>query len=416
MACNLLFFYKKSPGQLHVGLPLLDEIKKESHDLRFFFIFQNKEAYDNISSTYKTIINQMGNIIIGQKHTMLCLIKCYLQNNYIFTCLTGHTRMSRIADEFLPFKQLVFFPHGYGLQGFISNGYNLSSIRPEKYASRCSPAIAIVNRKEDIPAHKARKIGDGNFYVSGFPGYKKEWVDYILDIEKYIHQDFIKDITAKDYKKVIFVPMRGPHQYYLTQENSDYLVRSIKWMAAQCPQSLFILKPHPRQSNIEQVQELCKCKHGNIVIRYESSLFLSSQADFVVSFWSSVIIDTIATGTPVIEFHRHQQMHHNVVQTEQGVQSIYALSGLCHHFTDREDVLDFLDHDMAWPNYKDQQRAVFLEMTRLNQETGFAKDVLLRLKQQPFKPICYIGNQLRLVFKLIKYIAHPQSYKPKTIH
>lgn len=93
---NICFFYKSSIGELHVGLPLLKKIKDYDKSIKIYFFFAKKQIYENLPAEYKKIIHEIGRVIFSRKESAVFIIRNYFAKNYLFTCLSGHTGLTRL--------------------------------------------------------------------------------------------------------------------------------------------------------------------------------------------------------------------------------------------------------------------------------------------------------------------------------
>ncbi len=352
------WFYKSSTGELHVGLPILKLIKDNNPDIEINFIFPDKISFENVGSIYNKIILEIGNVVIGTKEFYIFLMKNLNNTTIIMTCDTGHTFFSSIASNVIKKNKVLFHMHAYALhgtnnlEGFLQK--YLKDTLKKRYLNdgKGSPYL-ILNSNNDVNYYyKVGCFNKEHMILAGGLGYTTWWLTYIKDrsssSSEYLR---IKNlINNAKYNKVYFIPIRQTHKLCLTKENYDYLIESIFWLAEKNIDSLFLLKPHPRQTDITELSERCNSAvNNNILLINESTLLLSDISDLTISFWSSAIQDSLAVGTPAVEFFRHHIEHTQLVKSDSGdFISLYVAFGFCHFFTKKEELHNFINKKQNW--------------------------------------------------------------------
>ena len=403
---NLIFFYKGSEGELHVGLPIIYELKKVDNNLNVVFVFEKKSSYDNLHISYKKLIDEMGVVKVGMQYLIPLALKTINQKTILMTCTNGHTTGSFFMDRILLNSRMTFFHHAYAFAGIepLANMSSRQETFNQIYSSSCREPVVFLNRENDRSFYLQLGFKEDSFFISGFPGYSQEWLSILQR-----HMGGTSGFTDTRFSKVVLVAMRDMHASYLTKENFEYQLDAIFWIAEKLPHYQFILKPHPRQKNLNLLKERSDdLASKNVIIRYESILFLTSLCDIVVSYWSSAIVDAVAVGKPVIEFHRHKVYHPQLVKIENNqLVSIYSKLGFCETYTEKEDVLNFLQNSEGWESYLKKIKQNFHEQVLIN--TGFAEKFLIEVSKKENKDFnfyfCYIKNIIDMI--LYKILLKP---------
>lgn len=352
------WFYKSSSGELHVGLPILKLIKDNNPKIEINIIFPDKTSFEKVGSIYKKIIKDIGNIILGTKEFYFFLMKNLDKNMLIITCDTGHTFFSSIASNVIKKNVVIFHMHAYALHGnnnldgFIKKFLKHSIEKRFLNDGKGRPYI-ILNSENDINYYtKLGCFDKEHMILAGGLGYTNWWLRYIKDAssssKEYLKiKEYIKN---SKYDNVYFVPIRQKHKLCLTEENYDYLIESIFWLAEKNQDSFFLLKPHPRQTDKNYLSRRCSSAvHNNIILIDESTLLLSDISDLTISFWSSAIQDSLAVGTPAVEFFRHHVEHPQLVKNESGdLISLYVAFGFCPYFSKKDELNIFLNNKQDW--------------------------------------------------------------------
>lgn len=354
---TIIWFYKSSIGELQVALPLIKYLKDNNRDIKIFFIFRNKEYYDKIGDINQIIINEMGQVVIGEKAFIWFLINHIKYTTLILTCDSGHTKWSLLASRIIKKNKVIFHHHAYALHGTYKYKDFISSLPENKKDFNLrygKGSYIILNSSIDSEYYEMQGFKKEMMIPAGAIGYSKSWLDYYKKISyKDSEYKVLKEKLAEfDYKNIFFFPIRDIHDYYLTEDNYKYLINSIFWLAEQNDDSVFLIKPHPRQQNVRLISSKCDtAKNKNVFIVNESTLLLSEISDLTISFWSSAIIDSLSVETPAIEFFRHHKEHPQLCKNAMGeLISLYVKYGFCPVYTRKEDVNEFISEKERWKN------------------------------------------------------------------
>ena len=352
------WFYKSHSGELHVGLPILKLIKDHNPEIEINFIFPDKISFENIGNIYNKIILELGNVVTGTKEFYFFLMKNLNNTTMIMTCDTGHTFFSSIASNVIKKNKVLFHMHAYALHGTNNLEDFLEEFLKDTLKKRYlndgkgSPYIILNSNHEVDYYYEVGCFNKEHMILAGGLGYTNWWLTYLKDnsssSSEYLR--IKKLIKNGKYNNVYFVPIRQEHKLCLTKENYDYLIESIFWLAEKNSDSVFLLKPHPRQTDISDLSERCNSAvNNNIILINESTLLLSDVSDLTISFWSSAIQDSLAVGTLAVEFFRHHIEHPQLVKTDSGdLISLYVAYGFCPFFTKKEELHNFLTTKHKW--------------------------------------------------------------------
>jgi hypothetical protein len=376
---NFLFFYKGSHGELHAGLPFLLEIAKKRKGISLYFIYDINHTFANLPDFYKSIIKENFYIIeINKFSSIVFFIDNFFSRNYIVTCDNGHNFYSKSLSFYWPFSRVIFFHHAYALvsQNITDSILDFGSV----YNIGHHDPLFVAHNYTELRYRNGSGFKLENIIFSGNIGYKPKWIDKLesnsLSIDKLV------EIT-NEYEKTIFIPTRDKHKLYLSEHNSDYLFSSIESIIRSFNNYFFLIKIHPRQKNIEFFIALEE-KYSNCKLVDLNTITLAKISDLVISYWSSAILDALAANTPAVEFHRHEKLHGQLVQTEQGLVSLYHNFGLCPFYKNLEDVLYLLSNPSDWSYINKEQQKIFHEIF-LRDYPNFVDDLFERLKRSSFK-------------------------------
>lgn len=385
---NILFFYKSSHGELHAGLPILMKILCEKKELTAYFIYEDKAAFDNIPSFYKQIINDNFQITYLNKNNLFSFyIKHFYSKNYNITCDNGHTLFSRLLTYYWPFSRIVFFHHAYALlNGTVSEDEIKQVVDINRnYDGGHHKPLVIAHNELELDYRKKSGFHPKNIIIAGNLGYQKDWKSRLSNNSNNLVR--LEELRKK-YQKTIFIPTRDIHKLYLSKNNSSYLVSALEDIISSYPEYLFIIKPHPRQKDIEKYENIQKSQ-PNCVLTNLNTISVSEISDLVTSFWSSSIIDALAARTPVVEFHRHDTYHSQLVNTDQGLVSLYHHMNLCPFFTKSEEIKELLEDTKQWQEILREQQLVYKKIF-LKSYPSFTDNLMHRLKLTDFNSVYLI--------------------------
>lgn len=396
---NILFFYKGSHGELHAGLPILMEILAKRENIEIYFIYSDESSFDAIPSFYLEIINDNFNVkFVGKKNLASFYLKHFYSKNYIMTCDNGHTPYTKLLTFYWPFSRIIFYHHAYALlNGEIDRELIQSLINfTTKYSGAHHQPLLIAHNESEIKYREKTGFNIENIIIAGNLGYGKNWVKILRESSDSIVEPLI---DKNSYEKIIFIPARDTHEKYLTKENSDYLIKSLDIIISYYPNYLFLLKPHPRQKNINEYIKL-KEKHENCRIIDLNTITASEESDLVISYWSSAIIDALAVNTPVVEFHRHKEWHFQLVNEDKGLVSLYHYLGLCPFYTSVDEIISLLEDVTSWNDLRYKQQKEFNKIF-LKRYPEFVDHLLRRLDASPRQMNSYMKNSVKLPFSFL---------------
>lgn len=396
---NILFFYKSSHGELHASLPMILKILSERENLPAYFIYEERAVFDKIPSFYKKIIQDNFQVIYINKRNFLSFYtQHFYSKNYIITCDSGHTFYSKILTYYWPFSRIAFFHHAYAL---LNTKFSESEVKKlvdvkDKYDGGHHQPLVISHNELEIDYRVKSGFNPENIIVAGNLGYQKNWRDRLKSNSDDLA---ILENLKNEYQKVIFIPTRDSHELYLSEKNSLYLINALKDIIASFPEYLFILKLHPRQKNIKHYK-IIKENHINCVFTDLNTISVSTISDLVISFWSSSITDALAAQAPVVEFHRHDVCHLQVVKTKLGLVSLYHYMNLCPFYTKSEEIKNLLEDKKQWKIIQREQQLEYKKIF-LKDYPGFVENLMHSFNNTPMIFNDYIKRSIEFPIKYI---------------
>lgn len=393
---SLFIVVKGSAGELHVALPIAYFLKK-NRPLDVFFVFFDEAAKQDIHlpDSYDNFINELGEAVFGYNGIVALWRerKSVFKRSLIMTCDNGSVNLVDVLHILSRKSLILFYHHAYALHG---REVDLSGNR-KRFPK---DSVMLLNTSLDEEYYKKIGFAVENRMLVGAPGYSGEWIDKLSSRESRFGQS----------EKVIFVPLRAAHHLYLDQDSYDYLIESLLKVFERFKGFLFLVKFHPRQKNVEILERKFSCL-SNVQVVYCSTFEAALASDLTLSFWSSAITDSLACGTPCIEFHRHKVIHGQLVERDGQLVSLYRDFGLCEHFSDVDELIAFLEimDESALKKMRYSQTLRFQEIFRLDEGFEKALDAVFgrlfqRVSETPFLSGSKVSAAARLALNISKKI------------
>jgi hypothetical protein len=332
-------FVTESTGELHCLLPLLRLAKDAHPSLRIVVLFRKSDTHARFKEdpVYAAVLTDLG-AEVGRTSS---LVRHLFANRHAIRLIlkdfgpTPDGSLPVLLKRACPNASLVLFPHAYSLYGSDQRGPALESQLTHKRYDQDGIDWLLLNSPLDTKAW-SKRLATEKIQVVGATGYT-EWWGAILRTYAREHLKAL-DEAARGKRLVLFTT-RGPHEQYLTEENYQYLIPSALKVILSFPDTLVVLKPHPRE-DVEHLKSLLSGFPADRVLLVGfNTLALASISTVTVSFWSSSLLDSLAAGTPGIEYYRYHRPNPQTVLDAQGqIASIYTDLGLAVR-TDSETTL-----------------------------------------------------------------------------
>lgn len=329
---NLLIFIKKSIGEMNYIIPIINKLNlNKDNNTKIYFIFRSKKVYNKIISTvpyYDKFMKSNGLVLIGDWSKLNLMLKAIFskEKTIIFTCLTGPGIFENLIHISIKKTKIIYFPHSFGFHS------SPKSIRVKRYRK-----IYNYNSSVMVPYKKSFKFFSNigfkrkNIIYTGIPCFENNWLNKIT-----------KNKLKEKRKLKVFVALRSVHEKVLTTKNYEYLWNSLVKIFGNYKNYNFILKLHPRQDEDININKLLK-QYENISLSNKSTFETAKLSDLTISFWSSAIIESLAVGTPVLEFHKFHQNHPELTRKNGKFISMFQKYKLCKSFDEYNKLNNFLN-------------------------------------------------------------------------
>jgi hypothetical protein len=333
-----------STGELHCLLPILCLAKDAHPRLRIVVVFKQRSTRARVAEdrAFSAILSDLDAELIHTRDLFWLVLMRWREVRLIFKEFgpTPSGSLPVLLKQACPRARLILFPHAYALhasgQGPLATEYR----RTKKDFDQEAIDALLVSSPLDVEPWSSM-LEQRKILVAGATGYTQWWTAIL---ERYA-RDQLGGLRAQaNGRKIVLLTTRGPSESYLTEENYRYLLTSSVEAVLARPDTFIVLKPHPRE-DIDHLRELlAKFPSDRIALTGLNTLAVASISALNLSFWSSAVLDSIAVGTPAIEFHRfHEPIPQSVIDDTGEIASLYTILGLALKASTRES----LDHALT---------------------------------------------------------------------
>jgi len=201
--------------------------------------------------------------------------------------------------------------------------------------------LMLVATKYDVESWGFR-IPSPNLKAIGFPKFDDWWIRTLTTSLELLNSKEYK--IASKYKAVMWVT-RGPNldlsrHVYFPEAVHDYLVRSTAEVVLEDPDNFLIIRPHPQQ-DAKSLQGLANLLggHDRWMITNLQPMQIASIAGISITMWTSCIFDSLAVGTPTIEFCQYPTGHGGYMILDDGnIGSTYTYLGVTLPVSTKEEL------------------------------------------------------------------------------
>ena len=344
-----LVVIRGSTSELQCVFPLIAAIKQKFPESAFAFYFTKGALYKRVlhNPSYAALLRQYASVSFTNKLYLICFL--LFNRMGIDAVLVDHCNLTKVIPvlrKVLYKAKFILFPHAYGFLYIEPNKTHGDSIiwDPIEFETMNQEPfhgadVLILNTH--LEANYYKNYYSGKVLISGALGLAPDWQEKLSRISGSNHP-IIQ--TMKGYEGMVFVAIRRPgkHQdFYINEENYAYQTRALVSLASEKRHFLFVIKPHPRHKKKGDpgYRWIEEANLRNLIVSHESSFFLARQAVVTISFLSSTVMDSIAAGTPCIEFHRYHTANSQLVKLAKGGYiSLYSYLNIC-RYVDSEEQL-----------------------------------------------------------------------------
>ena len=174
-----------------------------------------------------------------------------------------------------------------------------------------------------------KELGYVTQNVIGYPPFFTEWIELI---NNYSSGTISQNPIVLIYSRHINERYMDPEKYVILMGSTLNVVRK------KFGNINIVIKPHPREE-IRKIEEILRSqKISNVKVSYEHPAVLAKNAKIAITFWGSVILESLSMGVPTVEYY----LESNNFREDYPKGSNYKAVGI-HSVSDEQGLEAFVD-------------------------------------------------------------------------
>jgi len=338
----ILSLFERSWGEVDWIIPVLFELKSRKPDWKIVVVFSpDWEKFNPILNNH-TLNNELNyiadHIVFFDGNSIIIPELVYSEQvKIILKDMTSYRPYNIIHKQF-PNAKTVAHPHG----GAVTMMQEYSRLRNLNYWDEYQyhHDVSLVTTESSISKY-FNLIFNAKLSIVGFPRFDSWWIRRLLQSEHLLNsQEFQK---SKLYKKTYLFIVRGPMREFPIYV-FNYVIKSVAQEILSDNNNFLFIKPHPRQ-NINHLKSMFEGYNPKQwMISFLQVMQIAALSDFVISVNSSSILDGLAIGKPVVEFHPFFQPTEGMLIDSDGcLRSVFDLLNLSVYVRTREEFKSLID-------------------------------------------------------------------------
>lgn len=172
---------------------------------------------------------------------------------------------------------------------------NEISIAKTSYGFRKNSSKNTILLFDSHNAEYMKSMGYKKNVVVGYPIFFKEWLELV---NNYCH------LKSYDNPSVL-IYSRHVNEKYMDMDKYIYLLTtSLKVIREKFQDIQIVIKPHPRE-DINFIKEIISNENiANVSISFEHPAVLAKNAIMAITFWGSVILESLSMEVPTVEYYK----------------------------------------------------------------------------------------------------------------
>jgi len=270
----------------------------------------------------------------------------------IFKDYNGNSALSKFLKKKYKKSKLVFFPHSNHI--FTDE---VTEMEESKIAEISKESLIVCNPYDVDPFLKT--LGIKNFRVVGYTFLDKAWLEEINRASEISKQKVLKSSRPK-----ALLISRSIHPLFLSKQDHATYMDIILTSFNEIGGATLFIKAHPREKiSKSELDEYNRSFPKVEVLQTNSHLLtISPKVDFVISFWSSGMLQSLCFNKPIIELGQPRDIGEGNVYDDNGnITSIYRKLGLAAPANSSEEFINLSNLALNEPNNSlwESQREAF---------------------------------------------------------
>ena len=139
-----------------------------------------------------------------------------------------------------------------------------------------------------------KEMGYDKQYVIGYPIFFPEWSEIV--------NDYCTELNYQNPTIVIY-SRHITERYMDLDKYIELLSSSLRVIRAKFNNIEIVIKPHPRE-DLDTIDKIIKSQNIlNVTISNEHPAVLAKTAKMAITFWGSVILESLSMGVPTVEYY-----------------------------------------------------------------------------------------------------------------
>ena len=314
---KIIVFITHSLSEINVLFPLFSALKSTGN-IEVSIIFTVKKIHADYiqSSFYQYCENQLGlrthlyyipnkfdnNI---EKLGLSSIRKVFKRFNYLFWLFKILPKLilrillsDIVMHEFSNQKnstRVLYLLHAIFKKKILTYHHgNEISIEKTSYGKRINSEKSTLLLFDSHNSNYMKKMGYDKQFVIGYPIFFPEWSEIVNEYSSKLHYE----------NQTVVIYSRHINERYMDLDKYiELLSSSLRVIRAKYKNIEIIIKPHPREE-INVILEIIKSQNiSNVTISHEHPAVLAKTAKMAITFWGSVILESLSMNVPTVEYY-----------------------------------------------------------------------------------------------------------------
>lgn len=342
----ILSLFKLSWGELDWIAPVLLKLKQMKPKWQIYAVFSPDWVIRNPNPESNSLFNELlliADKIIFLQRNQNSIAEIPSPDQVKVILNDGDTTYdfyNPIINQYSKFAKVIIHPHGLELRlkQYFNDFRNFN-----KWGDAYSVKNDLILTSFPLASPTIFDLySDPQLCTVGVPRFDSAWTDRLLN-SPFLLNSSEKTKAATFEKRILFID-RGLSNStnVLPQDIYSQIIHSLAEIVFADKDAYLFIKTHPRQStkNLQYLTHLLN-QHSTDRWMFSSlqAMQVASLSNITISVTSGSILDSLAVGTPVIEFHPHVHPFQGLTIDQHGrLKSIYDLLGLSHSVRTRDEL------------------------------------------------------------------------------
>ena len=315
---KIIVFITHSLSEINVLFPLFSALKSDSN-IEISIVFTVKKIYAEYSQSpfYHYCENRLGlttdlyyipNKFDNKEKLGLSNVRKVIKRfNYFFwlfkilpslipRILLSDVCMHEFSNQTNATK-VLYLLHGIVKKQILTyhHGNEISIEKKTSGGKRINSEKSTILVFDSHNSNYMKKMGYDKQYIIGYPVFFPEWIEIV--------NDYCNELNYQN--QTILIYSRHVNERYMDLDKYiELLSSSLRVIRSKFNNIEIVIKPHPRE-DIKAIHKIIKSQNIlNVTISYEHPAVLAKTAKMAITFWGSVILESLSMGVPTVEYYK----------------------------------------------------------------------------------------------------------------